>query len=331
MVGTMPIEFEWENITVQGCDRRLITDQLTYSRDVRRIVRMMGEVLDSSSDLFPEQVILRRARVVPCALGKRFLQCLKLSLKEISRRYRRHRLNPLFTLFVWHTRTLRNGWQDLDIETVSEYRKAVDRMRAWLSGHALPRRLDRLARGERANWRSARMRLDGLRTVRSKVVAVRLDLEYYAVFSSSGGFSPQAVTVDEARAHRSAFVTYLRKGPYSKHMVGYAWAMEAGFEKGVHFHFAVFFDGQHVCRDITLGDALGGYWESITDGRGYAFNCNKRKEKYRDLGIGMLSRSDDEMWRNLHKAVRYLTKAQVYARPLVARKVRLFGVGGFRK
>ncbi|MEN1958442.1 YagK/YfjJ domain-containing protein [Luteimonas changyuni] len=327
----MPLELKWENLTVQGCDKRLITDQLTYSNDVRRIVGVMEDLLDTGSDIFPEVVTRGRTRLTCCALGKRFLSCLKIDVKEISRRYRRHKLNPLFTLFKWHTRALRRSYLELDVHSAAQFRLVVDQMRAWLSGQALPRRLDRLERGERANWRSVRTRLDGLRASRSKVVAVRLDLEYYALFGSAGGFSPQAVTVNEARAHRSAFVKYLRKGPYSKHMVGYTWAMEAGFEKGVHFHFAVFFDGQQVCRDIVLGDALGKHWETITDGRGYAFNCNKRKEQYLYLGIGMLNRADDLVWANLHKAVRYLTKAQVYARPLVARKVRLFGVGGFRK
>lgn len=131
------------------------------------------------------------------------------------------------------------------------------------------------------------------------------------------------------KRHRDAFVAFLRNGPYSKHLAGYIWRLECGFEKGSHFHMAIFFDGQALAKDITIADALGHYWKTrASGGQGMYFSCNKNKEAYERCGIGMVARNDDTTWSNVEEAMFYLTKQDYYLRFRPAKGVRTFGCGG---
>lgn len=66
----------------------------------------------------------------------------------------------------------------------------------------------------------------------------------------------------------------------------------------------------------------------MTKGRGMFFSCNKNKEMYERSGIGMVDRSDEEKWKAVHEALRYLTKQDLYLRFRSGPRIRTFGVGG---
>jgi hypothetical protein len=92
--------------------------------------------------------------------------------------------------------------------------------------------------------------------------------------------------------------------------VGYIITKEYAPMKGVHFHTAFMYDGQKVLKDINKATDICKYWEEdITDNEGLSFNCNQKKEQYKDLGIGIISHDDTEKRDNLIKhAISYLGK-----------------------
>lgn len=308
---------------------RFITHQLTAVLDVKRIVDMMGKLMAGSKPAFRVYSKHGRQWVDKTPLGETILLCLKSGLQEIDEHFPTHRHSPLYTLFKRFLGPFVHlGGRAWPVD-VPMLNAAVAKIRAFAKGKALGRRMDNLKRAERENAKSCKRLLHAMRARYSKLLVVRLDLEYFSEFCPGSGFRGQAMTLKQAQAHRDRFLDYLRKGPYASHLAGYMWKLEYGLEKGHHFHMAIFFDGQRVARDITIGDILGQYWqEKVTDSKGMFFNCNKKKEAYERCGIGMVNRGDDDKWSALVAALRYLTKVDLYLRFRPEGRARTFGTGG---
>ncbi|MDQ1107268.1 hypothetical protein QE424_000427 [Stenotrophomonas rhizophila] len=306
-----------------------VTHQLTAVLEIKRIVDMMGKLMAGKKPPFRVYWKHGRQWVQKTPLGDSILLCLKSGLQEIDEHFPKHRHSPLFTLFKRFLGPFGSMGDRAWPEDVPLLNAAVAKIRAFAKGEALGRRLNNLKRAERENARSSKRLLQALRARYSKLLVVRLDLEYFSNFCPGSGFKGQAMTLKQVQAHRDRFLDYLRKGPYAEHLAGYMWKLEYGLEKGHHYHMAIFFNGQHVARDIILADLLGRYWqEKVTGSKGMFFNCNKKKEAYERCGIGMVGRGDDVKWSHLEQALRYLTKVDLYLRFRPEGRARTFGTGG---
>lgn len=305
-----------------------IGSQYEAAKEVKTIVDVVAEIGRTRIPLFYVEQRTNGKCARATELGQKFISCLHYDLKSIKRNYPKHRFSPLLTIFK--RCVLKSKIEGhLKLSTVGTYNSLIDQIRAHIRGPAMAKRLANLKRCERRNARSAKKLLSEVRKKSSKALALRIDFEYYSEYTPGRGYKGLEVSFEDVQRHRDLMVEYLRKGPYSKYLMGYIWRIEYGFEKGYHLHFVIFFYGQRVCRDISIGDALGEYWRKvITEGKGYWHNCNKHKNSYEECGIGMLSRSDEEKWGYLEKAVRYLTKIDYYVRFLTPGKSRTFGIGG---
>lgn len=309
--------------------RLVVTNQKNAAGSVRRIVEMMSRLLTSKGDEFSVRQGEGRKWIEKTKLGDEILVCLKFDLSLVSVHFPSHRISPLFTLFKRFFGRLRVNSRRLQPSCVFDLNKAVEKVRHFAKGGALGKRLGNLKRAERQNASSCKFFMNKLRSRYSKLLAVRLDLGYISEFCPGGGIIGKEITLQEAQVHRDKFFRELRKGRIAGYLAGYIWKVEYALEKGYHFHVAIFFDGQHRCSDIILGDIVGKYWkEVVTDSKGMYFNCNKRKEDYARCGIGMVNRSDEEKWSALGDAVRYLTKVDLYLRFIPSGNARTFGVGG---
>ncbi|WP_350016212.1 inovirus-type Gp2 protein [Rhodanobacter sp. IGA1.0] len=317
---------DWSFIWLEN-GKRAITHQRTHARDVKLIVETMAQVVQTKVRLFYTETQANRTIARATPLGVRFLRCLKADTQAIHRQYPQHRFSPLYIIFKRHTSAIRYEYEKLHPGTVEYLNNAVSKIRRLARGTAVPKRLDNLKRAERDNARRAKDLLTDLRKHYSKLVVIRIDLEYFSEYGP-GGFHGQGIDLKVAQEHRDQFLDYLRRGPFEYCMAGYVWKLEWGFEKGHHLHFAIFLDGQKVRQDIVIADALGDHWKIITEGKGMFYNCNKAKEKYQECGIGTILRSDDGSWETLKKVVRYLTKVDYYVRFQVRDRSRTFGAGG---
>lgn len=303
-----------------------ITHQMTHVMEVKRIVDMMAKLIRSKGPLFQEWEKSGKKFVHRTRLGDSILLCMKADLRAIDEHFPRHRHSPLYTLFKRFFGRIQMMGQGMYPEELPLVNEAIAKVRAFAKGKALGVHLKDLKRSERKNAVACKGLLDDLRKGYSKILALRVDFGYISTYCPHAGFRGQAMTFEQAKVHRDKLLKYVRKGPYSKHLSGYMWKMEYGFEKGYHFHMAFFFDGQQLLKDISIADAIGAYWRNeVTEGKGMYFNCNKKKEAYENCGIGMVNRTDDSKWVYLEEAMRYLTKVDLYLRFRAGTRARTFG------
>lgn len=141
----------------------------------------------------------------------------------------------------------------------------------------------------------------------SRLLVVRVDL-YYPSVQKDGELNGINVPPDRLRKDRARFIRKLSSEKFATNKLGHCWKLEYGLTKGFHYHWFFFFDGAKVREDITIARLIGQTWEKMQDKEGLYWNCNAAKDKYVDLGIGMISHFDKERRFGLHKAIAYLTK-----------------------
>jgi hypothetical protein len=171
------------------------------------------------------------------------------------------------------------------------------------------------------NFKSLTTYINGLFDEKNaRLLVVRLDLSYGLKDRSSITEEEAYEEYLQAKKDRENLFDNIWNNEIFKHLVGYAWKMEYGLDKGFHFHILLFFDGSKVREDITIARIVGEYWEKdITGGRGLYHNCNTFKDDYKEkLGIGMINYYDTELRDNLiNEVAAYLVKTDLYSRVII--------------
>lgn len=168
----------------------------------------------------------------------------------------------------------------------------------WFRRGAYERRIQSNDRAERIN--------DYLATLLyryAKLVLIRLDFGYPQAMR-------QFLTIDRVIVDLRAFLYLKGFHRYFKHLKGYIWAIEDGSEKGPHIHLHLIYDGSQVREDITLGELIRRtLWDArITRGEGISWNSNLWKERFSDVGVGVIRRDDLQACRNAIYYATYLAK-----------------------
>lgn len=160
-------------------------------------------------------------------------------------------------------------------------------------------------------------------------------LRYYAktmVVRTDCGYRRDArgsLTIDDVYSHLD-HLRYLiaSRHPVFENLVGYAWAIEQGERDGYHLHCIFFFNGSIESRDVHKGFEIGKLWKyDITGGKGLYENCNAHKERYTQLGIGMIHRKNAEECYNAIDVAQYLTKDDGQHLRIKPYARRTFGTG----
>ena len=140
----------------------------------------------------------------------------------------------------------------------------------------------------------------------SRLLFVRVDLFYLKD-------TMHLVTIADLHRHLTKLRDFIgNKRTCFKDRVSYAIAIEQGYEHGYHCHILLIYNGAKRWKDTYLGQAVGEKWETITDGLGSYYNCNhpankRAYEKSGTLGIGMISRHDEQAVENAIRTALYLT------------------------
>ena len=184
--------------------------------------------------------------------------------------------------------------------------------------------------------------INGLFDYRSRLLVIRIDLSYrkrlfrkITTNISNKPLSKQKHKLEalkawslEVREHRKMLIKQLKK-QYSKGFVGYMWKLEYTEMKSFHYHMMFFLDGSEHREDITIAQNIGELWvNQITQGDGLYWNCNAYKDKYRNLGVGMISHHEDVLRDNVINTALYLVKKDYLIRSVMFNsKNRAFGKG----
>ncbi len=171
------------------------------------------------------------------------------------------------------------------------------------------------------NYESAERYIAALFDAYPKLLVLRMDFSFLKEHRAS-------ITHDMASKYIDTFLNNKRSNSLFAPWVGYIIKREQAVHDGLHFHLIIFYEGEVAQRDIYLAEKINDYWKSqITDGKGWAFNCNRRKHKYKNCGIGMINHSDLDKRENLLLAVNYLTKKEQYLRIKASNKSKVFRMG----
>lgn len=321
-----PSRFWLAKAEQHGVEKKFITVGVRDAKILRRVVSVVGDLLRSRPALYRISDEHRGEMKRLTRAGSNLLGCLTDDTLGVADRLGdQQRVHPYFAIFNDLKQKYMLRLQDKGAlpETLDAL---VRELRELGSQPEVVAQIRNSKRAERDNARSAMELLAAARTVYSKILALRFDLEYLVDFPS---FNPKPVDEKLMKRHREAFLKLLREGPYAQHLVGYVWKTEWGLQRGFHHHVLVLLNGQSVCADIRIADDLCMRWKhEIAKGLGSFENCNKRKEEYRRCGIGMLNRNDEEKWGFLAEATRYLTKQDVYTKALLSKNTQCFSVGG---
>lgn len=144
--------------------------------------------------------------------------------------------------------------------------------------------------------------------MQARQLAIRVDLSYLKEMAIR-------VSYEQASAHREQLCKKFYYHPLFKHLLGYAWKLEWGEEKGFHYHFLLFFDASQVQQDIVQAQKIGEFWNlDITDGEGTYYNCNNdAEENYTYNALGKIAYHHTNKLKGLKYLIDYLTKPDEYA------------------
>ena len=219
------------------------------------------------------------------------------------------RVDELHLLRAW--RDLRNGAAEDFLVRMNDL---VEFVRLELASDAFKAVLKRFRKASFKRVSSLEGYIDALFAKHSRMLVVRVDLSYQSGFVS--GREDFYGDVKKVKIHWAKMQKDLHKGIPVDGLLGFACKLEYGQLKGFHFHLLLFYNGSNHRQDGVLARMVGEYWrDSITAGAGRYFNCNAVKDKYRYLGIGMISFNQlDRVSALKNRVASYLTKVDYWIR-----------------
>ena len=235
--------------------------------------------------------------------------------------------HPTVALFLTHMREvyglhlIHERYLDSDVgdELARDINNALYAFLREFKSKAHRKRLSDLKRVESRNQRSIATYVNSLFDQHAKLLVIRLDISYRKAYYDQ-------LTLDLVTEDRNCYLRRVQnKYPA---LLGYIWKLEFGVDRRFHTHITFIFNGAVHQRDISLGIALGELWKDITDNNGSYFNCQVRREEYRNWGadgIGMVHYSDTVKRIHLINALSYLTKLDTQILAILPAGRRTFG------
>jgi hypothetical protein len=259
------------------------------------------------------------------ALGRRLLNCLNGDWDLVRRVYSRHRLSAYCELFLKTANDAGLLGESLCPATEGRYIKFVEDLRHNSTADSFKKQFERQRRGVVENSKSLQTYINDLFAEHSRLNVVRVDVGFSKECRTTLGAAPN---LDYVQRCFKRFMKKLHK-EYAD-LVGYARKLEYGPTATYHYHVLLFFNGNKILDDESVGYAVCDLWRMITNENGRAWNCNGSKEKYAaagSLGIGMIHYAQRDMRLNLDRVAAYLVKIDHYVRLNLPRGARAFTHG----
>ncbi|WP_024972850.1 YagK/YfjJ domain-containing protein [Ralstonia pickettii] len=251
-----------------------------------------------------------------------------------------------------------NPWQHFDTERLEgevaeEFRLAYRTEADW---QGTRKKLDDWDRRSETNLARLKQYVNALFDAYARIVTVRVDFYHHQAIIDPDEVNlvleqAEEASAKEAAAYRAGndeemvgntlarvgikevmrdrdrlFANMRGKPSLFEHLVGHVWRIEYSRVGGYHLHCTFFFDGSKVQQHEWIAQQICDYWRDvITNGRGYAHNCNRNH--YPDYVLGPTDYYDHDKRERLLKRLAYLAKEDqlVYAKPSV--KCKLFSTG----
>lgn len=152
-------------------------------------------------------------------------------------------------------------------------------------------------------FRSTSQYIDSIRSRYSRINCLRVDLGYRKrKFLES---YDQLKALNEVKLHWDKMRLDLARGLPVSGMVGFVVRLEYGIYTGFHFHALIIMDGSKRQQDISLAQVIGEHWVNVIvpNFEGRYYNCNRYKNSYQYLGIGVINHHEDSKYAVLKNIV----------------------------
>lgn len=264
-------------------------------------------------------------------LGRDIINTINYSTVIVIRHFNSHKLHPKVDLFIKAMNKYEltglvkyinpNMNQDTTKRVYEALCNFIAHIKSSTTDGTLQKEINLFSRTSRKNYASLVNYINKLFDKQSRLLVIRIDLGYTEK-------SSKEITSEMAINHRNKLLKNTRNNEIFQYMRGYVWKLEFGVSKVYHYHMLFLFDGSKVREDINIARRIGEYWcSSITNGNGIYFNCNRIKDTYKCLGIGMINHFEHTKRDNLKKAALYLTKTDSYIKLVLPTGARVFGKG----
>lgn len=277
------------------------------------------------------------------SLAEKILKTLDVCFEDHLIYFKCHVFHPFFDcyrkalLIVDDANLLREQFNSCDRDVlgraISLFTKFLKLLKSEMASPHVRRLLENYTRNSRDILQNFIPLVRLLGEKRSRLLSLRFDLTYRLVWQGDDGISSEPC-LQEAIAHKAKFIRRLDE-IFGKGLLLFAWCIERGLLKGLHFHFWVVLDGNLHQQDAVIVNLLGKHWvEDITSGVGAYFNCNAHKDEYypERMGVGMIDKKKnwEEGIRGVEEIMLYLTKTDFLMRTSLD-GVRTFGKSQVRK
>lgn len=321
----------------------VLTEDTWAARKLLELMSICMGLASTKSVLFKTMAQNKnRTQITDSALGRDIIGVLLgIDLDELRSHFPKHVFNPMldriFSMIeeaelAEKTRSPRWRMDPVgEQEIVDSLNSFVEAFRAEVNGQAFKAKLKNYLRRSRKNERQLGSLIDGVFRAFQKVMVIRVDFSYKEHHKSMHGHDKE-LTLAEVRDHRKKLLKQINK-KFNDSLITYAWKLEFGLKKGYHHHFLFFFDGAKLRQDVVVGKIIGETWKDFaTEGLGQYYNCNGKKENYKNLCIGVFGRGDIETIRLLKDTVAiYMAKVDFFMQFDSSTGFRSFGKGAIPK
>jgi len=288
-------------------------------RNIERLMQMVG----SSEELLFYFIPLKEGAVVCRKLGRSLYALLRRGVVTITHTLPYHEMNPYVEVYFKHVDKLSSFCEFWPIDAmrgevaesfVLAANDLVSELRCELSSADFKSILKRFKRASLKRTKGLEHYIDDLFKKHARMLVLRIDLSYEGGYLS--GRHDFGSDISAVKRHWSKMQTDLHTGKPVSGLLGFACKLEYGHMKGFHFHLLLFYSGSEHRQDGGLARMIGEHWRnSVTDGRGRFYNCNANKQRYKNVGIGMISYDQSDRIEALkNKVAAYLTKIDYWVR-----------------
>ncbi|WP_165904658.1 inovirus-type Gp2 protein [Pseudomonas sp. JUb52] len=290
--------------------------------EVRNIERLMQMIGGSEEPLFFFDS-LKEGAVICRKFGRSLYTLLRRGVVTITHTLPYHEMNPYVEVYFKHVDKLSSFCEFWPVDAmrgkvaesfVLAANDLVSELRCELSSADFKSILKRFKRASLKRTKGLERYIDDLFQQHARMLVLRIDLSY------EGGYLSGRLDFDSdisaVKRHWSKMQTDLHKGKPVSGLLGFVCKLEYGHLKGFHFHLLLFYSGSEHRQDGGLARMIGEHWKnSVTEGRGRFYNCNANKQRYKNVGIGMISYDQSDRIDVLkNKVGAYLTKVDYWVR-----------------
>lgn len=318
--------------------QRVRTDD--HDRAISQLHQVAKEILRAGYPLFSIEHDPRRGSWVRRSpLGARLLAVFRTDFDRIQMDYPLHKFSPVMMVFMKFRHLIPfNPASYFDLlmprhaaEQIFEVAvRALGLLQRMLRRPYLRRLHNNFRRKAIDNFNGLIDSIDALSQRRVSVTALRFDLYYRRAGSLPVKFGdqPDVQILDELMSLRERFHRSLDRR-FGGELLGYAWVLEFGRERGFHFHYLVFLKHGVPGDDVSLVESLEAKWKELTDGRGELDNVNSRRRGFRYPAVGRIRLDDPQVVTGLQYLVSYMTLAPLFVKLEIQERYDTFAKGRF--